>query len=157
MFCKKTILPFGSHQAPLYRGSRQPGKGGCVFSLQSMDCALCVLSAEHLAVFCVFSMQSIDCVVCVLSAEHLIVFCVLPLRSILLCFVCSLSSALGHLRVLARHGLLPGTSRASVCRRWGSNRSGKCSQERLTRGTVTSTMRRAAHPPGCARCGAGAG
>ena len=26
-----------------------------------------------------------------------------------------------------------------------------------TRGTVTSTMRRAAHPSGCARCGAGAG
>ena len=26
-----------------------------------------------------------------------------------------------------------------------------------TRGTVTSTMRRAAHPFGCARCGAGAG
>jgi len=35
--------------------------------------------------------------------------------------------------------------------------SGKCSQERLTRGTVTSTMRRAAHPAGSARCGAGAG
>ena len=31
--------------------------------------------------------------------------------------------------------------------------SGKYSQERLTRGTVTSTMRRAAHPSGCARCG----
>ena len=31
------------------------------------------------------------------------------------------------------------------------------SQERLARGTVTSTMRRAAHPSGCARCGAGAG
>ena len=30
-------------------------------------------------------------------------------------------------------------------------------KERLTRGTVTSTMRRAAHPSGCARCGAGAG
>jgi len=30
-------------------------------------------------------------------------------------------------------------------------------QERLTRGTVTSTMRRAAHTSGCARCGAGAG
>ena len=37
------------------------------------------------------------------------------------------------------------------------NPSGKCSQERLTRGTVTSTMRRAAHPSGRARCGAGAG
>ena len=37
------------------------------------------------------------------------------------------------------------------------NPSGKCSQERLTRGTVTSTMRKAAHPSGCARCGAGAG
>ena len=34
---------------------------------------------------------------------------------------------------------------------------GKCSQERLTRGTVTSTTRRAAHVSGCARCGAGAG
>jgi len=42
-------------------------------------------------------------------------------------------------------------------RRWRSNPSGKCSQERLTQGTVTSTMRRAAHPSGCARCGAGAG
>ena len=31
------------------------------------------------------------------------------------------------------------------------------SQERLTQGTVTSTMRREAHPSGCARCGAGAG
>ena len=30
-------------------------------------------------------------------------------------------------------------------------------QGRLTRGTVTSTMRRAAHPSGCARCGAGSG
>ena len=43
------------------------------------------------------------------------------------------------------------------CRRRGSNPLGKCSPERLTRGTVTSTMRKAAHPPGCARCGAGAG
>ena len=42
-------------------------------------------------------------------------------------------------------------------RRWRSNPSGKCSQERLTRGTVTSTMRRAAHPSGCARRCAGAG
>ena len=41
--------------------------------------------------------------------------------------------------------------------RWRSNPSGKCSQERLTPGPVTSTMRRAAHPSGCARCGAGAG
>ena len=49
--------------------------------------------------------------------------------------------------------------RALQCRgrRWRPNPSGKCSQERLTRGTVTSTMRRAAHPSGCARCGAGAG
>jgi hypothetical protein len=39
-------------------------------------------------------------------------------------------------------------------RRWRSNPSGKCSQERLTRG---STVRRAAHPSGRARCGAGAG
>jgi len=45
----------------------------------------------------------------------------------------------------------------AFCRRWRSNPSGKCSQERLTRGTVTSAMRRAAHPSGCARCGAGAG
>ena len=37
------------------------------------------------------------------------------------------------------------------------NPCGKRSQERLTRGTVTSTMRKTAHPPGCARCGAGAG
>jgi len=38
-------------------------------------------------------------------------------------------------------------------RRWRSNPSGKCSQERLTRGTVISTMRRAARPSG--RGGAG--
>ena len=37
------------------------------------------------------------------------------------------------------------------------NPSQKCSQERLARGTVTSAMCRAAHPSGCARCGAGAG
>ena len=37
---------------------------------------------------------------------------------------------------------------------WGVDLS---SQERLTRGTVNSTMRRAAHPSECARCGAGAG
>ena len=43
------------------------------------------------------------------------------------------------------------------CKRWRSNPSGKCSQERLARGTVASTMRRAAHPSGSARCGAGAG
>jgi len=42
-------------------------------------------------------------------------------------------------------------------RRRRSNPSGKFSHERWTRGTVTSTIRRAAHPPGCARCGAGAG
>ena len=42
-------------------------------------------------------------------------------------------------------------------RRWRSSPSGKCSQERLTRGTVTSTRRRAAHSSECARCGAGAG
>ena len=42
-------------------------------------------------------------------------------------------------------------------RRWRSNRSGTCSQERLTQGIVTSTMRRAAHTPGGARCSAGAG
>ena len=42
-------------------------------------------------------------------------------------------------------------------RRWRSNPSGKCSQERLKRGTVTSTMRRPEHPSGCAKCGAGAG
>ena len=41
-------------------------------------------------------------------------------------------------------------------RRWRSNPSGKCSQERLTRGTVTSTMRRAAHPSGCAGAGCSA-
>ena len=38
------------------------------------------------------------------------------------------------------------------CRRLRSNPSGKCSQERLARGTVTSTTRRAAHPSGCVRC-----
>ena len=31
------------------------------------------------------------------------------------------------------------------------------SHERLARGTVNSTMRRAANPTGCARCGADAG
>ena len=40
--------------------------------------------------------------------------------------------------------------------RWRSNPSGKYAQERLTRGTVTSIMCRAAYPSGCARCGAGA-
>jgi len=40
---------------------------------------------------------------------------------------------------------------------WRSNPSRNCSQERLTRGTATSTMRKTAHPPECARCGAGAG
>ena len=49
------------------------------------------------------------------------------------------------------------SSRVSSVRRWKSNPSGKYSQERLTRGTVTTTMRRAEHPSGCARCGAGAG
>jgi len=34
---------------------------------------------------------------------------------------------------------------------------GKSSQERRTRGTVSSAMRRAAHRSDCARCGAGAG
>ena len=41
---------------------------------------------------------------------------------------------------------------ATTCRRCRLNLSGKCLQERLTRGTVTSTMRRAAHPHECARC-----
>ena len=41
--------------------------------------------------------------------------------------------------VLRLHGRKHGSDR----RRWRSNPSGKCSQERLTRGTVTSTMRRA--------------
>ena len=39
-------------------------------------------------------------------------------------------------------------------RKWRSHPSGRFSQERLTRGTVTSAMRWAAHPSGCARCGA---
>ena len=38
------------------------------------------------------------------------------------------------------------------CRRWRSNPFGKFSQERLSRGTVTSTMRRAARPAGRAVC-----
>ena len=42
------------------------------------------------------------------------------------------------------------------CRRWRSNPSGKGLQ-RLTRDTVTDTMRKAARPSRCARCGAGAG
>ena len=45
----------------------------------------------------------------------------------------------------------------STFRRCKSNPSGRFSQERLTRGTVTSTTRRAAHPSGWARCVAGAG
>ena len=44
-----------------------------------------------------------------------------------------------------------------TCRRCGSNPPEKCSQEWLTWATVSFTMRRAAHPAGCARCGAGAG
>ena len=43
------------------------------------------------------------------------------------------------------------------CRRCRSNAREKVSHARLTRGTVTSTMRRSAQPSGCARCGAGAG
>ena len=50
---------------------------------------------------------------------------------------------------LTRHLLL------DVVGVWRSNPSRKCSQERLTRGTVTSTMSMAAHPSGRARCGAG--
>ena len=42
-------------------------------------------------------------------------------------------------------------------RKWRSKSSGKCSQKRLAWGTSTSTMRRAAHPSGCARWDAGAG
>jgi len=44
-----------------------------------------------------------------------------------------------------------------VRRRWRSNISETFSQQRLTRGTVIGTTRRAAHPSGCGRCGAGAG
>ena len=40
-----------------------------------------------------------------------------------------------------------GAENGRGCRRWRSNSSRKCSPERLTRGTVTSTMR-AAHPSG---------
>jgi len=44
------------------------------------------------------------------------------------------------------------------CRgRWKSYPSEKCLRVRLTRGTVTGTMRRAAYPSGYARCGAAAG
>ena len=56
---------------------------------------------------------------------------------------------------LAGAGGWPARRRACRSRRWRSNQSGKCSQARLTRGTVTSTVRRAAHPSGGARCGAG--
>ena len=42
-------------------------------------------------------------------------------------------------------------------RRWRSNPSRKCSKERMTRGTVTSTLRGAAYPSRCARSSAGAG
>ena len=46
-----------------------------------------------------------------------------------------------------------------VCSRLieGGSRMMNRAQERLTRGIVISTMRRAARPSGCARCGAGAG
>ena len=40
----------------------------------------------------------------------------------------------------------PGWMLQGRCRGWRSNPSEKCSQERLTRGTVTSTMCRTAHP-----------
>ena len=50
-----------------------------------------------------------------------------------------------------------GTRGRNMGRRWRSNPSGKCLQEQLTRGTDTSTMRKAAHLSGCARCGAGSG
>ena len=43
------------------------------------------------------------------------------------------------------------------CGRTGAVSLSLSRPERLTRGTVTTTMRRAAHPSGCARCGAGAG
>ena len=43
-----------------------------------------------------------------------------------------------------------------TCRSWRSNPSRKCSQERLTRGTVISPTRKTAHRSGYARCGAGA-
>ena len=63
------------------------------------------------------------------------------------------------------HGLVSGLGICGVGfvrvyglgRSWRSNPSGKCSQERLKRGTVPSTVRRAANASGCARCGAGAG
>jgi len=58
---------------------------------------------------------------------------------------------------LASMGIRDSRSVLGGSRRWRSNPSGKCSQERPTWGTVTSTMRKAAHPSGCARCGAGAG
>jgi len=51
------------------------------------------------------------------------------------------------------------TQRRTAPYRTSSNNLGsvipsrKCSQERLTQGTVTSTMRQAAHPPGCAGAG----
>ena len=68
--------------------------------------------------------------------------------------------ALQCMRLAVREALLCSTEWGGasllLCRRWGwrSNTSGKCSQERLT---VTRTIRGAAHPSGCARCGAGAG
>ena len=44
-----------------------------------------------------------------------------------------------------------------VKRKGGCTPCVTCSPKRLTQGTVTSTMHRAAHPSGCARFGAGAG
>ena len=51
-------------------------------------------------------------------------------------------------------GRCPCTERSG---KWRPNPFEKYPQERLTWGTVTSTMRRAAHSSGWARCGAGAG
>jgi hypothetical protein len=57
-----------------------------------------------------------------------------------------------------RGGKKPGQRGVGRDRRWWrSNPSGKCSRDRLTRGTATSTLCGAAHSSGCARCGAGAG
>jgi len=63
----------------------------------------------------------------------------------------------GGQRPAAGQSLEEGRGGAPLCSRWRSIPSGKCSQGRLTWGTLTSTMRRAAHPSGCARCSAGAG
>ena len=49
MFCRKAMLPFGSHQAPLYRGSRQKRLKGQRHSHRQKVCS--IVSAQPLHLF----------------------------------------------------------------------------------------------------------